>query len=89
MSHSNHTHPANLCSESAKELPILKRPPNKKLSSEDVDFLLVAVLYHPLSIAVENRAVSIIGTKLFTVYTGHVHLRILYVILKKRPAREM
>jgi hypothetical protein len=55
-------------------------PPNVKFSSEDVDFLLVlvAALYHPLSIAIENRAVSIIGMKLL--YTGHVHPRILYLL---------
>jgi hypothetical protein len=32
------THPANSGSESAKELPLLKMPPNEKFSSADVDF---------------------------------------------------
>jgi hypothetical protein len=32
------THPANTGSESAKELPLLKMPPNEKFSSEYVDF---------------------------------------------------
>jgi hypothetical protein len=32
------THPANSGSEGAKELPLLKLPPNKKFSSPDIDF---------------------------------------------------
>jgi hypothetical protein len=47
------------------ELPLLKMKTNEKFSSTDVDFSLVAALYHPLFIAVENRAVSIIGMKLY------------------------
>ncbi len=39
------THPASSGSESAKDLPVLKMPPNEKFSSEDVDiFLFIAVL---------------------------------------------
>jgi hypothetical protein len=32
------THPANSGSESAKELPLLKMPPNEKFSSVDIVF---------------------------------------------------
>jgi hypothetical protein len=59
------THPASSGSESAKDLPVFKMPPNEKFSSEDVDISFLAVLYHPLSIAIENRAVSITGMKLW------------------------
>ncbi len=34
------THPANSGSDSVKELPLPKMPPNEKFSSEDVDFSL-------------------------------------------------
>jgi hypothetical protein len=64
MSHPYHTHPANSGSESAKELPLFKLPPNKNFSFVDTAFLLVATLYHPLSKAIEKRAVSITGMKL-------------------------
>jgi hypothetical protein len=40
-------------------------PPNEKFKSVDVDISFIAALYHPLSIAVENRAVSITGMKLW------------------------
>jgi hypothetical protein len=39
-------------------------PPNKKFSSEDIDISFITALYHPLSIAIEKRAVSITGMKL-------------------------
>jgi hypothetical protein len=38
------THPANSGSDSAKELPLLKMPPNQKFSSVDVDLSLEAAL---------------------------------------------
>ncbi len=77
----HHTHLANSGSESAKELPLLKMPPNEQFSSDDVDFSLVAALCHPLSKVIDNRAVSTIGIKLlyclhrspssaYTVYTS-------------------
>ncbi len=44
---------------------MIKIPPNKQFSSADVDISFIAALYHPLSIAVDNRAVSIIGMKLW------------------------
>jgi hypothetical protein len=57
-------HPTNSGLESAKELPLFIMSPNVMFSSEDIDFSFLAVLSHPLSIAVENTAVSIIGMKL-------------------------
>jgi hypothetical protein len=55
-------------------------PPNEKFSSAYVDISFIAALYHPLFIAVENRAVSITGMKLWyclhrsrsSVYTVYV-----------------
>jgi hypothetical protein len=40
-------------------------PPNKKFQSADVDISFIAALYHPLFIAIENKAVSITGMKLW------------------------
>ncbi len=38
------THPASSGSESAKELPVFKMPPNEKFASADVDILFIAAL---------------------------------------------
>ncbi len=76
------THPANSGLESAKELPLFKRPPNKKFSSEDIDFSLIAALYHPLSIAVEIRALSIKGMKLmYCLHRSHSSVYTVYLFL--------
>ncbi len=53
-------------------------PPNEKFSSEEVYFSLVAALYHPLSIAIENRAVSIRGVKLL--YCLHQSCSSMYTV---------
>jgi hypothetical protein len=60
---------------------VFKIPPNEQFSSADVDILFIAALYYPLSIAVENRAVSIIGMKLW--YCLHRSRSSAYTVYKR------